>query len=362
MKKNIIFDITHYCRKSWFWRVTKEIIDRFISNYKDEFNIILVWNNLWIKQIKWIDVIDIKSNYIIFKFFKLNQVLKKYKWWIFFSFDNIFFWKIKWYKYITIIHDLWYEHSWEKDKFNYIKKIDLKRCFFYGLNFTLKNFTLANKIIVPSEYTKKDLIDFYKLDKYQTNKIEVIKWWVDHFKKDDNINKNWNLWILIPFPLLSDKNLNELSNILNNLHIKDITQITFIWIRWKQKDKLIKKLKNLNIIKFEEKFIDDKKLIDYFNKKNVCIYITHFDGFWFWPLECQYFWNPVISSYSTSIPYILWNSVEYIKEKNNMKEIIGKINYVIKNYDLYSRKSIENSNKYKWWITVNKVYDTIKKI
>lgn len=362
MKQNLIFDITHYSRKSWFWRVTREIINRFVEQYKNDFNIYLIWNNIWIDEINWIKVYNFKWNYMLFKFYQLNRFLRSKKQWVFFSFDDVFFWKVKGYRYVTIIHDLWYEYARKINKINYIKKMNIKIWFFYWFDFTLKNIKYSDKIIVPSEYTKKDLIDFYNLKSDSISKIKVVNWWVDHFWKIKRNYKKWNVKILFPFPLLNDFWIKQISSIINNINIDNISEIILLWIRWEVKSKILKFINNSNKIKFEENYITEEDLIDYYNQKNICIYITHNDWFGFWPLECQYFWNPVLASYSTSIPYILWDSVEYIKEDNDINNVIKKINLLIENYEEYSRKSLENTKKYKWNNTVKNIYNLIKNI
>ncbi len=363
MKENLIFDITHYSRKSWFGRVTREIINRFIEKYKNEFNIFLVWNNVWVDKINWIKVYDYKWNYVLFKFFQLNKFLKSKKQWIFFSFDNIFFWKVKWYKYITIIHDIWQEKCRKENGISpYIKNKNFKYVFFFWLNFTIKNFYKADKVIVPSEWTKKDLINFYNLNENDILKIEVIHWWVDHFWNICINQKIWKLKILFPFPALWGWKVNQIINIINSLNFKKVDKIFFIWVRWIEKQNILNWIKNKDRIYFEENYITDEKLINYFSKKNICIYISSNDWFGFAPLECQYFWNPVLASYSTSVPYILWNSVEYVKDNDSISDIIKKMKKILENYNLYSKMSLENSKKYKWDNTVNSVYKIIKNI
>ena len=359
--KKIIFDITHYNRKSWFWRVTKEIINWFIKKYSNDFKIILVWNNVWFEEILWLKVYNFKWSYILFKLFQLKNFLKKNKWDIFFSFDNIFFGKVNWHKYITIIHDIWQEKWYKKNWIlYYIKKKNFYFPFFHGLNFTLKNLKKSNKIIVPSEYTKEDLITFYWLKNNDKEKIKIIKWWVDHFWNINIDTKNdKEIQILFPFPVLTDDKLNQIIDLVNKL--QDF-KILFLWVKWVIKQKIIGWVKtNLNII-FNEKYLNDNELIWYFQWKNICIYISDNDWFWFLPLECQYFWNPVLATYWTSIPNILWDSVEYIKENDDINKILEKIKKLKNNYEDYSKKSLNNSKKYKWENTVNEIYNLINKI
>jgi len=360
MKKNIIFDITHYSRRSWFWRVTREVINGFIEKYKDDFNIFLVWNNVWISKINWIKVLDFKWSYILFKFFQLNKFLKEKKQWMFFSFDNIFFWKLKGYKYITIIHDIWQER-WYKENWllYYLKKKNFYFPFFYWLDFTFKNFNKSDLVIVPSEYTKIDLIDFYKLNKKQEEKIKIVKWWVDHFWNINIKEKKDEIKILIPFPVVTKNNLDQIVWIINNI---EINNIQFLWVKWLDKENILSKIDNRKNISFEENYISEDNLINYFRCKNICIYISDNDWFWFLPLECQYFWNPVLATNWTSIPYILWDSVEYINKEDNIETIINKIENMKNNFSLYSKKSIKNSDKYKWNNTIKEVYSLIKKI
>jgi glycosyltransferase involved in cell wall biosynthesis len=57
-------------------------------------------------------------------------------------------------------------------------------------------------------------------------------------------------------------------------------------------------------------------------RKNITFYISYNEGFGFPPLESQYFANPVLASAEGSLPEVLGDSVEYVVNEEDIKDIV----------------------------------------
>lgn len=232
-------------------------------------------------------------------------------------------------KNIFTVHDLGVlalkkEYSFLKRFSNYlIQKIALKK---------------ANKIIVPSSFTKKELKKFFQikddkikviLEGYQKKDFALIS---DLEKKNNFLNKS-NLkkpYFLFIGRLEKRKNLSKLIKAYrlfrkdNNLEkIPDLILIGSPGQGYQKIKKEILKTKGIK----EMGYLEKEKLPYFYNQALAFIFPSLYEGFGLPLLEAMACGCPVLSSKETCLPEIGGNAVLYFDPKNTLsiKEKMAKI-------------------------------------
>lgn len=322
-------------------------------------------------------------------------------------------------KFIITIHDLiWIKYPRPR------KEISTLGPLFYGVkNFFSKIIfrsavRRAQTIITPTEFTKKDIIDFYKIN---PDKIKVINWGIDNLgeqkflfpnekrifsteKKSDNvlkkcynINKPYFLYVGNAYPhknliFLSEvfKNINDrigLNNVgcdenldrkkphnppLQNMVDLESSRLQNggcdfqLVLAGKESyfyQKLKQKIKKLNI---EDKVIftgyaKDEDLNLLYKNAFLFIFPSLLEGFGFPPLEAMKFGAPVVSSNSSCLPEILGDAVLYF-DPTDKKELEEKILSIINDQTLRDKliqKGFKQAEKYNWQLCAQKYIEVI---
>ena len=223
-------------------------------------------------------------------------------------------------KLIIVIQGLEFEQIpeaysfWQKKKLRYLTKRNAKK---------------ANKIIVPSQATKKDLIKIYKIN---PNKIFVIYHGVSKLKvqgiKRKVQTRPYILYLGSKNKRKNIENLKSAYKILKN--------------RYNIKHKLI--LAGTN------KYINENKKWQLLKNADVFVFLSLYEGFGFPVLEAQVAKVPVVASNISSLPEILGNSALLVNPKNPL-EIASTIYKIIKDPELKHeliKKGLKNIKKFSW--------------
>lgn len=221
----------------------------------------------------------------------------------------------------------------------------------------------ADVIIVPSENTKRDLIEYYQIT---ANKIKVIYPGVSpnfdlteaKLKLQKNIvQKQYNLpenFILFLGSIEPRKNLLGLIKAFEKLP-NNLTEKYHLIIAggsgWKNK----------NIYKYadQSKLRDHIKFLGYIandNKpallalSNLFIFPSFYEGFGFPIIEAMKIGTPVITSNRSSLPEIS-NNAAYLINPNNISDFSSAIKLLLENNRLYAeylKRGLEIASKYTW--------------
>ncbi len=221
----------------------------------------------------------------------------------------------------------------------------------------------ADTIVVPSENTKRDLVNYYQIDK---EKIKVIHPGISPiFNLTDSqlkikktiIQKKYDLpnnYILFLGSIEPRKNLLGLIKAFEKLP-KEITDKFYLIIAggsgWK----------NINIYNYanRSKLRDRIKFLGYvvetdkpalYSLANIFVFPSYYEGFGFPIIEAMKMGTPVITSNCSSLPEISQNCAYYINP-NNYSNLSFAIKSLIENNKLYSeyiKRGLDLASKYTW--------------
>ena len=252
---------------------------------------------------------------------------------------------------------------------NLLKKIFIKKTMEISI-------FISEKIIVPSEYAKKVLIEKLNLE---SNKIEVVYLGADHilnlsgsdFKLDDfDYNDNYILSVLSCVRYHNIINLLKAYKIFLDEKNSNIKFIIVLTILDKEYFDEIKNYINNNFKKKQILILPNLE-IDYLNNiyKHSSIYLfsSYSETFGFSSLEAMSFNIPLIISETSALKEINGNVPEYFNP-DNIEQIKSKLIKVYENTN-DEKKILEsvNSNKsilkkYLWENTFHECYKILKKI
>lgn len=289
----------------------------------------------------------------------LPRFLKKYKIDIFFSINQLIpLIKIKNIKYILVLHDVIYKVDKTFHPFIYRKYLQF---FTY---FSVKN---SDLIITVSEFSKKDILKYYKLNE---RKIKIIYEAADREfkilnlseKQKKDLRKKFNFpqqVVLYVGMVENRKNITAILKIADEIYTKR-QDIKFVIIGKKGygAEKLFNEIKKRkNIIYLEN--IDDKELKEIYNISSVFLFPSFYEGFGFPPLEAMQSGLPVVASNTTSLKEII-NSGGLLNDPNDIKSFSKDILKLIENKNFYNEvrsKGIERAKNFNINKTVKETVD-----
>lgn len=208
-----------------------------------------------------------------------------------------------------------------------------------------------DKIITPSEFTKKEIIDKFKIP---PNKIVVLYSGVvgkyHPSEKKLTLIEKYQLKDKIIFLFLGGlkkrKNVSFLIDLLKE--IKEKNTALLICGSGDEKVALETKVKLLgleNQVKFTG-FIEENEKNDYYNLADIVLFPTIKEGFGLLPLEAGLCGKPTIASDIASIPeVIIDNQTGILAETNDKRDWLSKINILIHDKKLRSKLG-NNALKY----------------
>lgn len=197
---------------------------------------------------------------------------------------------------------------------------------------TKRNSKKAKKIIVPSECTKRDLIELYKIN---PEKIFVVPHGVNKKQQSDKGTRRTKE-IKGPYILYLGSNHKR----------KNVEGLKKAYKILKEKYKIPHKL----ILAGAEKHISEKEKEELLDNADVFVFPSFYEGFGFPVLEAQSRGVPVIASNKSSLPEILGDSALFINP-DNFEEVAEKIYNILSNEKLrneFIKKGYENIRKFSW--------------
>lgn len=258
-----------------------------------------------------------------------------------------------------------YDLSFEKFP-QYFKKSDLIKL----KNWTSYSAKKADHIITISEYSKKDIIDMYKIPE---NKITVAYpgYNSDVYKKinnQDEINKTKNKYsikgkyIIYVGTLQPRKNLPILLEALENL--KDINLVIVGKKGWLY-DEIFEKVKSLGIedlVIFTD-FIPDTDIAHLLNGAECFVLPSLYEGFGIPVVEAFACGCPVIAADSSSLPEIVSDAgaLFYPTSSQNLLSAMEKLLNDVKYKEDLVKKGLARSKLFSWDKCTEIIIDAIEK-
>jgi glycosyltransferase involved in cell wall biosynthesis len=258
-------------------------------------------------------------------------------------------------KHILTIHDISFELFPEFNTF--------KQRLWHKLVNPKKQCQEANIIVVPSENTKRDLIQYYQIEE---NKILVIYPGISpNFDVSEPklklqktiIQKKYDLpenFILFLGSIEPRKNLLGLIKAFEKLpkHLSDKFHLLIAGgSGWK--NKLVYECANSSKLRDHIKFLGyvadaDKPAL--LAQANLFVFPSFYEGFGFPIIEAMKIGTPVITGNRSSLPEVSNNAAYYINP-NNVSELTIAMKLILENsklYEEYIKRGSELASKYNW--------------
>ena len=193
----------------------------------------------------------------------------------------------------------------------------------WGMNFSARH---AKKIITPSAYTKKDLMNTYNIE---PDKIEVIWHGIDleKFKPDPMVKKNPS--ILFIGRLEEKKNLINMIKAYGILRHEKHLKHKFIlagapgYNYEKIQDEIAKLPKEIQKDIIQLGYISQNEYIKRLQEAEIFFFCTNFEGFGFPCIEAMAVETPVVASNNTCIPEITGNAAVLVDPQNPLEMAAG---------------------------------------
>jgi glycosyltransferase involved in cell wall biosynthesis len=215
----------------------------------------------------------------------------------------------------------------------------------------------ARVIITDSEYVKKDIIKTYHVN---SDKIEVI--YAAPSGKFEFRNLVREKFILTVSSIDPRKNLKRVLEAYK--YLKSDYRLIVVG----SKNKTFKELRLQDDLLNEKVvftgYLSDEELIELYNKAEIFIYASLFEGFGIPPLEAQACGCPCIVSNTTALPEVYLDSVEYC-DPYSKEDIELRLFNILKDKTRRNKlraKGFENIKRYSWDNSASKLVDIIKKI
>jgi glycosyltransferase involved in cell wall biosynthesis len=245
-----------------------------------------------------------------------------------------------------------------------------KKDFFQLKYWTKLSAKKANKIFTISEFSKKDILDKYKIDK---DKVEVIYPAIEEIKKentheDRRIDKIGAPYIIYLGTLKPSKNIKRLIKAFNNLKKEnEFKQLKLViagkkgWL-YKEIFALIKKLNLENEVIFTG-FVSEEKKKALIKQAEAFVLPSLWEGFGIPVLEAMQLGTPVVCSKTASLPEVAGNAAIYIKNSIKTEEIDKSLRKVLKLTQNERKKLINRGYKrvkmFNWYDSAEKVVKSL---
>lgn len=260
-----------------------------------------------------------------------------------------------------------------KYRVNYVNPLNVR--FFSKIRYEkifpmiLKN---VDGIIVPSENTKKDLLDYYDVSE---SKVFVIYHGIDFntFKRLESgevseyrskyTNSNKDLLI---GTINSERKIDNIHIILQTIKLlKKYYNIKFILIGESNNfvDKMIQSL-NLEYDVIRTGHISDEDLCSLYNALDLFIFLSEYEGFGFPPLESMSCGTLTLVLNKSSLPELVGDGA-FILRKKDPSYLLNEIMYLIENEALQKdiiKKGVKRARYFTWDNCIDthrQIYETI---
>lgn len=314
-------------------------------------------------QAKIIKIKGLKNKYIktLYQQFNIYFLLKKYKIDFLFSPSPVapFFYKNK----VVVIHDCAYDRFREFE--NIFSKIYF-RAMFYGAKY------FSRKIVTSSNFSKKELIKFYKIN---PKKIEVIYGGVPELPEVEenfiektlykfNIDKPYFLYIGNWRPR---KNLLGLIKVFKLFLEKN--KVDFLLVIGGRKNiRFLDLEKEIRENKLEGKVIltdglSGKEVTALYKGSVALTFPSYYEGFGLPILEAQSLGVPVLTSNTSSLPEVAGDSAVYVNPYD-VKDIAKGMEKIAFDKNLREdliKKGFENIKRFSWEKSAKQLLEVIAK-
>jgi len=231
----------------------------------------------------------------------------------------------------------------------------------------------SKKIITLSEYSKKDIVEYFKID---PQKIKVIYGAVDkRFKiieskrKLERIQKKYNLprkfvlTVNFAHPRKNTKNLLEAySKFFKMINVPLVIIGEKEW-GYERVINLWKKLKLGEKVRFIFS-VPDEDLVAIYNLAEVFIYPSFYEGFGLPVIEAMACGCPVITSNLSSLPEVGGKAAFYVNPYS-VKDIAGALEKVLRNKNLRKkmiREGRKQAKRFSWENSVKELLKIFKEV
>lgn len=254
-------------------------------------------------------------------------------------------------KVVTTIHDLGFKRFPEAYSFFQRWYQD------FSVKFALKH---ATKIIVPSEFTKKELMEIYQADPKKLIVIHLA-YNAEIFSSDDNPEKSakilgkYNIkkpYLLYVGRLENKKNISFLIDVFENLSLKENSQLVLVgnggYGYEKIKDKIKKSKFKDRIIQLP--WINEEELAILYREARVFVFPSLYEGFGIPLLEAMTTSTPIVASNIASIPEIVKDAA-LMPRLNDLKNFTDQIKKAWEDENLRNElknRGLERIKSFNW--------------
>ncbi|MFA6475196.1 MAG: glycosyltransferase family 1 protein [Patescibacteria group bacterium] len=225
----------------------------------------------------------------------------------------------------------------------------------------------AQHIITVSEYSKRDLIDYFSLPK---NKITVLYEAVDKLEakaialKRYNINWPYLLYVGNAYP---HKNLEQLVSVMqqlkkqgSKLHCVLVGKGDYFYDRLKQ----LAWAKDVDDVMHFVGFVPDAHLPSLYRAAAVYVFPSRYEGFGLPPLEAMQYGTPVVSARSSCLPEVLGDAAVYF-EPDDISGILRGIQILTQDEAVradYIARGYRQVRRYDWQIMAKQTLALYEKV
>ena len=263
-------------------------------------------------------------------------------------------------KSVITIHDL---------AFEYFKNAYAKPQYFYLKWFTKRAVKKADRIIVPSEATKKDLLKFYDCPE---KKVRVIPHGADEVEMKpvdkDLLEKFWvkpgEKFMLFVGRLEAKKNLVRLVKAFHQFSQKNPDWKLILGgnrgVGFKQ---LLNEIKALGLMKkvIMPGYLDEAEKNVLFQTAQIFAFPSLYEGFGFPVLEAFQYGVPVLTSKNSSLPEVAGDAA-YLVDPLDVDEIAKGLEMLAQNEAMREeliKKGKERVEKFKWHEAAEKTWEVL---
>ena len=270
------------------------------------------------------------------------------------------------------IHDIIYEAHPEWFNFHILDKIFVK---WIGKKSAKK----ANLIFTPSEFTKREIIKFYKIDSKKINvtplasdkifKPVINKKELEIVKEKHGIKKKYFLFAAAIFDrrcisesmLAFEEIAKQYSDFQYLIIGKDLTSKKNIEISVKE---INKKLERQAIIYFPN-FVSSEEMLTLYNGAQATVYLSLYEGFGLPLLESASCGVPVICGNAEVFREVLSDGCFWVDNPQDSKQIEKAMRIAIENKEFYNqvkKQSTKKSQEFSWKRCAQKTLNVFKQI